>query len=90
MRALISFITRSAISRSRSVSSRPARNLADSPIDRSHTSEMLRSSIGDGQRRRLQPGAAARRARHLAHVALDTARGSSRSRRRCGGAGATG
>ena len=38
MRAFTSFTTRSAIMRSRSLSSRPRRNLADSPIERLHTS----------------------------------------------------
>ena len=45
MRALISLTTRSAIMRSRSVSSSPARNLAASPIDRSQTSEMFSSPM---------------------------------------------
>jgi hypothetical protein len=45
MRALISLITRSAMIFSRSFSSSAARNLADSPIDRSQTSEMLRSPM---------------------------------------------
>ena len=40
---MISFVTRSAISRSRSLSSSPARNFADSPIDMALTSAMLRS-----------------------------------------------
>ena len=72
MRALISLITRSAIIFSRSFSSSAARNLADSPIDRSHTSAMLCSPmVTASEAGRLQPGAAARRARHLAHVALD-------------------
>ena len=43
MRALTSFTTRSAMSRSRSDSSSAARNFADSPMDRSHTSEMFLS-----------------------------------------------
>ena len=55
MRALISLITRSAIIRSRSVSSSPARNAADSPMDRSQTEEMLRpptvTASDDGFRR---------------------------------------
>ena len=71
MRALISLITRSAMICSRSVSSRAARNLADSPIDRSHTSEMLRSPMVTARLDGLRRCPAARGARHLAHVALD-------------------
>ncbi len=41
MRALISLTTASAMSLSRSDSSRPARVLAASPMDRSQMSEML-------------------------------------------------
>ena len=41
MRALISLTTRSAISRSRSDSSRAASVLADSPIDISQTSAIV-------------------------------------------------
>ena len=44
-RALISFVTRSAIMPVALDSSSAARNLDDSPIDRSHTSEMFWSSI---------------------------------------------
>ena len=61
MRALISLSTRSAIIRSRSDSSRPASTSAASPIDISQTSAMRVPVDGDGQRQRLQPGAAARR-----------------------------
>ena len=42
---MTSLVTRSAISRSRSVSSRPARNFAASPIESSQTSAMWRSLI---------------------------------------------
>ena len=45
MRALISLITRSAMIFSRSFNSRAARNLADSPIARSQTSEMFLSPM---------------------------------------------
>ena len=44
----------------------------------------------DRERRRLQPRAAARRARHLAHVALDLLARRGRTRPRCAGARATG
>ena len=44
----------------------------------------------DGERQRLETRAAARGARHLAHVALDLLAGRCRSRRRCGGAAGTG
>ena len=71
MRALISLITRSAIIRSRSVSSSPARNAADSPMDRSQIDGDAPPADRDGQRRRLQAGAVAGRARDLAHVGLD-------------------
>ena len=71
MRALTSFSTRSAISRSRSDSSSTCDGLGR-VADR-HGAELGdRVAVdGDAERERLQPGAAALGAGHLAHVALD-------------------
>ena len=71
MRALISLTTRSAIMRSRSDSSSSLERLGRLADRQVAQVGDVAAVDGDRQRQRLQPGAAARGARHLAHVALD-------------------
>ena len=70
-RSMTSLNTRSAIMRSRSLSSTVRKNAAQSRIDSSPTSWMFLLADRDRQRRGPQPRALARRARHEPHVALD-------------------
>ena len=66
-----------------------ASSSAHSPTDRSQTSAMLFAGDGDREDLGLEPGAAAGRARHVAHVALVLVPGPVATRCRCAGARST-